>query len=386
MKHNEQLFDAIGGIDADIIAASAPGRRRRNLAPRRALSLAACCALAVILGLSAWRMHTPETKQYRDPHQGTPLYGEIEDGQVETVLATTHEMLAIIPRWEEQTNAARFLEFAVGEARYHTRDTEIDAASVGEHLGQTTAQGFDIYTDTTHEISLDYYAVTGISTECALAVRFAGEETYYVYVNYWYHPKTLQNMFDDLNLRQTMTFGDFHASYIYEDGCYEQVTFHDPDDAIVYEWLLSDTSLPNVWSDNGWYLSRLSVSVDIPLLGYENVGLWVTEDGYLCTNILDTGKAFYIGEERVREFITYVIFHCTDRTVTVITPNREEAKTSADGDGGIVEMTTQGYNPSGVETAVEGQTTAAPPYNPAEPGVTVTSPAYNPNAAVTSEE
>ena len=376
MKHNEQLFDAIGGIDTDIIAASAPGRQRRTHSTRRILSLAACGVLAVILGLSAWRMHTPETKQYRDPHQGTEM------GNVESVPATMHELSAIIPRWEEQTNAARFLEFAVGEARYHTRDAEIDAASVGEHLGQTTMQGYDIYTDTTHEISIDYYAVTGISTECALAVRFAGEEAYYVYVNYWYRPETLQDMFDDLNLRQNMTFGDFHASHIYEDGCYEQVTFHDPDDAIVYEWLLSDTSLPNVWSDNGWYLSRLSVSVDIPLLGYENVGLWVTEDGYLCTNILETGKAFYIGEERVREFITYVIFHCTDRTVTVIHPERNEAQTSYDdGDSGIVEMTSQGYNPDRVETAVEGQTTAAPPYLPGA----VTSPAYH-IGFTTSEE
>ena len=71
MKHNEQLFDAIGGIDADIVAASAPGRQHRTHSMRRILSLAACCALAVILGVAAWRMHTPETKQYRDPHQGT---------------------------------------------------------------------------------------------------------------------------------------------------------------------------------------------------------------------------------------------------------------------------------------------------------------------------
>lgn len=381
MKHNEQLFDAIGGIDADIVAASAPGRQHRTHSMRRILSLAACCALAVILGVAAWRMHTPETKQYRDPHQGTEM------GNVESVPATMHELSAIIPRWEEQTNAARFLEFAVGQARYHTRDAEIDAAHVGEHLGQTTMQGYDIYTDTTHEIALDYYAVTGISTECALAVRFAGEENFYVYVNYWYRPETLQDMFDDLNLRQNMTFGDFHGSHIYEDGCFEQITFHDPDDSIVYDWLLSDTSLPNVWSDTAWYITALSVSVNIPLLGYENVGLWVTEDGYLCTNILDTGKAFYIGEEKVAQFAQYVVTHCTDRTVTVIHPARDEENADHD-EPGIAEMTSQGYNPDAVQTAVEGapvtaaaQTTAAPPYLPGA----VTSPAYH-IGFTTSEE
>jgi hypothetical protein len=47
--------------------------------------------------------------------------------------------------------------------------------------------------------------------------------------------------------------------------------------------------------------------------------------------------------------------------------------------GEIEEMTSQGYFP-GVETAVEGQTTAAPPFDGA-----VTSPAYH-IGATTSEE
>ena len=34
MKHNEQLFDAIGGLDDDIVTAAAPAKRAR-----RAMSL-----------------------------------------------------------------------------------------------------------------------------------------------------------------------------------------------------------------------------------------------------------------------------------------------------------------------------------------------------------
>ena len=379
MKHNEQLFDAIGGIDADIVTAAAPAKRARRTMPlRRAIPLAACFALAVIIGVAAWRLNVPKVKHAHDPHYS--LEGTEATAGVETVPATQHE-LAIVRRWEERSDSERFLEFTVGENSYHTRAASVDAAHVGERLGEATALGYDIYTDSTHSTTLEYFAVSGISTECALAVRFPGAEEYYAYANYWYRPETLEDLISVLNLRENMIFGDFHASYFYEDGCYEQVTFHDPDDSIVWEQLLSDTSLPNVWDDRGWYISRMSVSVSVPLLGYENVGLWVTEDGYLCTNILDTGKAFYIGEEKVAAFIQYVVAHCTDRTVTVINHRHDEEEPSTSyADGEIVEMTTQGYFP-GVETAVEGQTTAAPPYLPG----TVTSPAYNP-AFTTSEE
>ena len=379
MKHNEQLFDAIGGLDADIVAAAAPAKRAARTMPlRRAIPLAACFALALIIGVAAWRMNTPEIKHQHEPHYSA------EDtnvpASVDTVEATaaTYNELAIARRWEEMTDPERFLEFQVGENSYHTRATKIDGAHVGERLGEAPAIGYDIYTDSTHSTTVEYFAIEGISTECALAVRFPDAEEYCVYANYWYRPETLEELISVLSLRENMTFGDFHTDYIYEDGCHEQVTFHDPDDGIVWEMLLSDTSLPNVWEDTAWYVSVMSIGVRIPLLGY-HVSLWLTEDGYLCTNILDTGKAFYIGEEKVADFLLYVVTHCTDRTVTGYNFRQQEgAQTSVDGEPEIAEMTTQGYFP-GVETAVEGQTTAAPPY-----GGAVTSPAYNP--FTTSEE
>ena len=380
MKRNEQLFDAIGGIDADIVAASAPAKRSHRAIPlRRAIPLAACFALAITIGVAAWRMHTPDLKHSHDPHYSTEDTNALAGVETFPATAATYHELAIARRWEEMTDPERFLEFQVGENSYHTRATAIDAAQVGEKLGETTIVGFDIYTDSEQSTTVEYFAVNGISSECALAVRVPGAEEYYVYANYWYRPGTLEEFIAVLNLRENMSFGDFHTNYIYEDGCHEQVTFHDPDDSIVWEMLLSDTSLPNVWEDTAWYISVMSISVRIPLLGY-NVSIWLTEDGYLCTNILDTGKAFYIGEEKVADFLLYVVTHCTDRTVTVI-HNRyvEEDHPNGVDTGEIEEMTSQGYFP-GVETAVEGQTTAAPPFDGA-----VTSPAYH-IGATTSEE
>lgn len=378
MKHNEQLLRTMSDIDQDIIMAAAPGRHKKQPAAwKKWMPTAACFALAVLIGVAAWRMHAPEIKHTED-----------EQGQTETVrnteatyAATRHE-LAIVPRWEEQGNSARFGEFEVGEIRYTTRDVALEAAQVGEQLGSATAYGYDIYTDTSHEIALDYFAIRGISTECALAARFEGDEEYYVYVNTWYRPETLEDFITDLNLRENLTFGDFHASYHDENRRLEQVTIHDPDDSIVWELLLSDTSLENVWEDTGWYISVMSISVNIPILGRTS-SIWITEDGYLCTNILNSGKAFYIGEEQVGKFLQYVVLNCPDRTVVVYDYSQEEgAQTSAEDNGeesGIVEMTTQGYFGDGAVKTSGGQSPAAEP----EIQGAVTSPAYN---ITTSEE
>ena len=51
----------------------------------------------------------------------------------------------------------------------------------------------------------------------------------------------------------------------------------------------------------------MEISVDIPILGYRNISCSLTEEGYLVTNILDTGKAFFIGKEKVQEFVNYII-------------------------------------------------------------------------------
>jgi hypothetical protein len=45
----------------------------------------------------------------------------------------------------------------------------------------------------------------------------------------------------------------------------------------------------------------------VKTIGYRNISLSVDDRGYLQTNILDTGKSFYIGEDNVRAFVDYVL-------------------------------------------------------------------------------
>ena len=54
----------------------------------------------------------------------------------------------------------------------------------------------------------------------------------------------------------------------------------------------------------------MNISINFELLGYKNISIGITEDGYITTNILDTGKAFFIGPEKATEFMDYVLETC----------------------------------------------------------------------------
>jgi len=103
---------------------------------------------------------------------------------------------AVIWTWDVMTAVERYRSFTMDGSEYTTRASEICKDKLGKALGKFEFTGYDIYTDTTHKISLDYYAIQGILSECAVAVQFENDDSYYVYVDSWYRPETLEELGD----------------------------------------------------------------------------------------------------------------------------------------------------------------------------------------------
>ncbi len=92
------------------------------------------------------------------------------------------------------------------------------------------------------------------------------------------------------------------------------------DSSKIWELLLSDENAVNEHSDFDFNQAKelLSISVDVPLLGYKNISIALYEDGYLTTNILDTGKKFYVGVENAQSFFHYVIDECEGYEIIIV--------------------------------------------------------------------
>ena len=208
-------------------------------------------------------------------------------------------------------------QIIVNGLEYQAAWGEVSPSQLGGKFGNITAYGWDEYANTAGEdaarhCSAAIYEIQNISTQCAVAVQYEGTGTYYAAINNSYRPDTLGEFIEDTDLKNTLTVS--WASYKYHKPVSgdTEVRFENIDVHKVFDLLLSNTEAVNEYSDldNEQPEKLLDICVSVPLLGYENISLSVREDGYIITNILSTGKKFFVGEENTQAFVDYVLREC----------------------------------------------------------------------------
>lgn len=223
------------------------------------------------------------------------------------------------PRWEDMDINGQFNELSYNEYTYHAIGSGIDTGYVGQQLAESLAIGMDEYSGIVHQTNVTLYSIQNISADCAVAVKFPEAQRYYVYINAYYQPDTLGQFINDLSLADTIRFGSVWYDYQKPSGEFATIEFTNLDSQTIWDMLLSDRDAAAVRDyDDHAFITEMSISVNIPLFGVENAVLAVTSDGYLTTNILASGKAFFIGQEKVREFVDYVIENCEGHEIVYV--------------------------------------------------------------------
>ena len=336
----ERLFEAFTDIDDEFIVAAAPSgsvKNRLTKIRRRWLYAAASVAIVAIAGVAVWQSANPDKMLTEGPSADTHKYEvsqnaeggnggtdgyTLKNGNTEQKSSASGGECILEPRWDEKSISEKFGEVNLGDdRRYNSTVTEIPSGNIGEKIENVELTGFDIYEDKYYTATAQAYSIKGISSSCALALRFDGGEEYYAYINTLYQPATLEDITAGLNFKDNAQFGfvSFNSWKIYAGVSYDAV----------YEMLLSDGSIEKAYdSYNSYELydgheRALSMGVSIPLLGIENKAIDLTRDGYLRTNILGVGTAYYIGEDRVNDFISYVTENC-DPVIVCVFPYNDD--------------------------------------------------------------
>ncbi len=304
--NEERLLNALGGVDDKYIEEAAPNARRKKRAWPGLCAAAACLCLAAA-GIFAYRAEHPYplVEVIRSPVS----LGEIAE----------------IPRWEDMELYEQYYSLEFGGTQYFARGGEVPAERIGAELGDITAVGWDEYAsaagqDAERCIAAVLYEIEGISPECAAAVRYEGAETCYAAVNSYYRPGNLGQFIDDLDLRENAVFGSVWYEYRKLSGSYATVRFDNVDSVRIWDLLLSAPAAENEYDEPARDDPKkiLGISVSVPLLGYENISISVMENGYIMTNILDTGKMFFVGEENTQAFVDYVLDECEGYEVVYV--------------------------------------------------------------------
>ena len=341
MKKEERLHRLFGDIDDNLVADAAT--RPIPLKVWLPRVTAAVAAVALVVGLSLaqpWANKQPPitadvngnnstttaTQQNTpDGNSGAPVVTEPvtehtdaastqPTGGTPTTTVGTESGIWYEPKWEEKTIWQQFRDFerlAIGT--YTVRDITVDKAMVEEYLEDVNLHGYDIYTETGHDIVGKVYRIKGINPNCAVALQYPDRTDYFPATCSKYVPATLGQFIDDLNLREHLRVGTVYHSYRDKND-----TIHDKEYAgltveKVWEMLLFDDALRNEYDEKNWqnhFNTKISIRIDMPLLGYENISISLSENGYLRTNLLDTEKLFYIGEDKVDAFMEYVEENC----------------------------------------------------------------------------
>ena len=293
----EDLFEAMEGIDARYVE---EGREEPAKKPgswdKWVRFTVAAAAVLVLAGAGALYF----AKNPLSPKVKAPIEKHVKPDEPAKDIPEIYK----VPHWEDMKDVQRFSSFLLDGKEYRTMLILVHPENVGEALGTGTLRGQDLYTDEVHTADETAYAVKGISTDAAVCVCMPSEpDRAYAYVNASWRPETLGAFIGQLSLRETMKTG-----LVYTDrGPDPDIVYEDVATEKVWEMLLSGAEdTVNEGPDLTVGKRILSIAVRVDLLGNHYKTFTLTEDGYLMTNLLETGKYFRIGRERIDAFVKEV--------------------------------------------------------------------------------
>ena len=212
--------------------------------------------------------------------------------------------------WEYKLGYEKYTSVKYDGNEYSSRAREINEALLGEVLGTCKAKGEDSYTNKTYTETLNVRKIKGVSEDKLIAVEMDGE--YYVYYNDEVKcPATFGELIDAYNLSETLPLVKFSVNERYKEKGYYQIS----NDEYIWQ-VLSECRNAEFYAENDkWsrgdrnYLSFTATSEELGV--YKKV-FYITEDGYVSTNVFNYSYVYYIGEDAANKIITHAKNNATE--------------------------------------------------------------------------
>ena len=301
---NTNLLDSMGRIDPKLIADASPDvpqKKSSSKAWMKWTSLAACFAILIIVGVTILPLL-----------MGDDVTPGVTDDRYKGNNIQVGELGVVFP-WEYMTTAEKYVYLDVSGEKFSARQREISASYISSKIGSFKATGFDntvddgIYTET-----FEVYEIKGISSDELVAAKIEGK--YYVFISDEYNPSaTFGQVMETYNLSEYIEFNRFSFK---GDGVEENYHLIN-DDEYVWSILKSCTDAPCFTDEMAWQKSKgnyISFTVTSEALGVYKRDLYVTENGYVWTNVFDGAFIYDIGTEAAASIINYAKENSTETT------------------------------------------------------------------------
>lgn len=208
--------------------------------------------------------------------------------------------------WEYKTNAEKYHNIVFDGKQYVIKSLNaVSTNSLGETLGTCEAEGVDSYTDKKYNETFEVRKLNCVSAEKLIAV---GNDTgFYVYtIDDSEKPSTFGKMLELYGLTQTLEFNRFTKYEGYDDKGYFSLN----SDEYIWQILSGcrDAQLDNQ-SDSFDRSNRnyLTFTATSDALGVYKRVVYISEDGYFATNILNYSCSYFIGTDAAGKIIEYAL-------------------------------------------------------------------------------
>ena len=299
-----RIAHAIGYLDDDLVsgAQNESNQLKEESGKMRVwikwTSAAACLAVLVMAGaliLSQFLGGTATTVGGIDRNYKNTVIGS--EGDIE------------FP-WEYKLIYEKFPTVTYGEKEYLTRARPIGEALLEEQLGSCAAKGVDSYTNKIYREEFEVRKIKGVSQERMIAIGMDG--SYYVYFNQSAEPPhTLGELLDTYGLSDSLPLTKFSVNEGYREKGYYQIS----DDAYLWQ-ILSDCRDAEAYGDadhwNRGDQNYLSFTATSEALGVYKKVFYVTEDGFISTNVFNYRYVYEIGQEKAQQIIDYAKSNATE--------------------------------------------------------------------------
>ena len=212
--------------------------------------------------------------------------------------------------WEYKLGYEKYTSVKYDGNEYSSRARAIDEALLGEILGTCKAKGEDSYTNKTYTETLNVRKISGVSEDKLIAVEM--DNKYYVYFNSKVKcPATFGELLDAYNLSETLPLVKFSVNEGYKEKGYYQIT----DDEYIWQ-VLSECRDAEFYAENDKWnrgdRNYLSFTATSEALGVYKKVFYITEDGYVSTNVFNYSYVYYIGVDAANKIITHAKGNATE--------------------------------------------------------------------------
>ena len=301
---NTNLLDSMGRIDPKLIADASPDvpqKKSSSKAWMKWTSLAACFAILLIVGVTILPLL-----------MGDDVTPGVTDDRYKGNNIQVGELGVVFP-WKYMTTAEKYVYLDVSGERFSARQREISASYIGSKIGSFKATGFDnTVDDSIYAETFEVYEIKGISSDELVAAKIEGK--YFVFISDEYNPPaTFGQVMETYNLSEHIELNRFSFK---GDGVEENYHLIN-DDEYVWSILKSCTDAPCFFDEMSWHESKgnyISFTVTSEALGVYKRALYVTENGYVWTNVFDGAFIYDIGTEAAASIINYAKEYSTETT------------------------------------------------------------------------